>query len=357
MDTTGFRVCPFCRSPVPLHQQRCPECRRSLAGLPLKVHAYPPSSRPPEDWTPSPGVDIVLGTERRTRRGRRSDEGRVTPSPAAPVAPEPPVVPSAAAVPSAAVVSPAPAVSSAPAERAPWRRPGRMPLMVAAGLVMALALGWIAVGAGGGGEDGGREPRAIESAADAGTGGEPARPTAVSSGTPAAPTTAEGANSSAAPEETGSGAATPTVASASTPETAPASAAQAPASAGTSAPPPTAAAPPSTAATAPEPPSEAEVTPLVVQPEVLTPPADPARGEDERLRQARVAALDLALERRGALVRRIERLEEELAVIQEAEARDKALFALEDAHTQLEIANREVARLRAETRPRARNRP
>jgi hypothetical protein len=82
----------------------------------------------------------------------------------------------------------------------------------------------------------------------------------------------------------------------------------------------------------------------VVHPDVAT--GETSVDEGQRLRRARAAALQIAQDRRDALARHVRRLEEELEIVEDAQARERAQSALEHAYGQLEAAEREVERLR-----------
>jgi hypothetical protein len=86
---------------------------------------------------------------------------------------------------------------------------------------------------------------------------------------------------------------------------------------------------------------------VVVHPEVG--PAIPSTGgEYERLARARRVALELAQSRREALARRVQRLQDQLAVIEDADAAADMQARLDEAIQQLDAADKEVARLRGE---------
>jgi hypothetical protein len=86
---------------------------------------------------------------------------------------------------------------------------------------------------------------------------------------------------------------------------------------------------------------------VLVHPEVGT--AIPSTGgEYERLERARRMALELAQSRREALARRVQRLQDQLAVIEDPDAVADMQARLDEAIQQLDAADKEVARLRGE---------
>ena len=40
VESKAFHICPFCRAPSPVSEQRCARCGRSLAGLPLEIYGF-----------------------------------------------------------------------------------------------------------------------------------------------------------------------------------------------------------------------------------------------------------------------------------------------------------------------------
>jgi hypothetical protein len=221
--------------------------------------------------------------------------------------------------------------TTGPAILPPPSRAKRTPVALAAGLVMALGLGWVAVRAVG------KDPETRRSAAATTLAAEPRAEVAKPDAPTAAATPPPAVLSPASAAVTLPPA--PRVQAAAPPVTSPTPAAARPSAAPTTSParPRAETAPP-----APEAPER-----VVVHPEVGT--AIPSTGgEDERLERARRMALELAQSRREALARRVQRLQDQLAVIEDPDAVSDMQARLDEALQQLDAADREVARLRGE---------
>jgi hypothetical protein len=200
---------------------------------------------------------------------------------------------------------------------------------LAAGIVMALGLGWVAVRAVGPDHEERRSAAATTLAAE---------PRAAAATPEAPPATAPPAVLSPAASAVTLPPAPRVRATPPAAETSPAPAEPRPTAAPATAP----ARPRVKTTPAPDVPER-----VVVHPEVG--PAIPATdAEHERLARARRMALDLAQSRREALARRVQRLQDQLAVIEDPDALADMQARLEEATQQLDAAEKEVARLRGE---------
>ena len=80
VESKAFHICPFCRAPSPVSEQRCARCGRSLAGLPLETYGFETDAALAHPL-PKPLMDLPL------REQEAAGNDGAAPAPALPLRP------------------------------------------------------------------------------------------------------------------------------------------------------------------------------------------------------------------------------------------------------------------------------